>query len=359
MNIAGIILAAGKGTRMKSNLPKVLHQVGDRPMLESVGRALSQAGVAHLCVVASHELLEEGADLFAQFPEWGVVIQKEQKGTADAVASAAYALDGVSVPPYASGAAARGEKLKSAYCLICNGDTPAMAPDVLQKFISECVAEEAELAVLGMNVPDPYGYGRILKDEIGRLQEIVEEKDADDEIRRIKLVNTGVVFARTSYLFELLREVVPGNKQGEYYLTDCFGLARKRGHKPLVCATDQWQGFSGVNDLVQLAAVEEQLVRARIEGLQRLGTRVQLPSTVYIGLKAEIGVNSSIAAHVSISGQSRIGSRCRIGHGAVLVDCAVGDDAVIGVGAVLKGVTIDKRQRVPAYQVKEISSCAE
>lgn len=353
MNITGIILAAGKGTRMKSPLPKVLHQVGDRPMLESVGRVLSLAGVEKICVVASDELLEQGARLFEQFPNWGVVIQKQQKGTADAVACAAFAFEEVSVPPYASGVAARGDQLKSSHCLICNGDTPAMEPEVLQKFISECIEEQAELAVLGMNVPDPYGYGRIIKDEVGRLQEIVEERDADDEIRKIKLVNTGVVFAKTSFIFQLLHEIVPVNKQGEYYLTDCFSLARKKDHKPFVCATDHWLGFSGVNDLVQLAKVEQQLVRARIESLQRQGIRVQLPNTVYIGMRAEIGAGTSIASHAAITGDSRIGKNCQIGNGAIIENSIIDDQSVIGVGAVLKGIRIAKGQVVPPYQVRE------
>ena len=257
-DVAALVLAAGKGTRMKSDLPKVLLKAAGQSLLERVLLILQTAGIRRTCLVLGGDL-EPFNDLLQRYPDLPVCRQVQRRGTGDAAASAAPGFTGVTPPSWSAGELLRGTPLTSAAILICYGDTPCLQPTVIGDFITTCQREESRIGVLGMRHPNPTGYGRLVLDEEGRLEEIVEEKDADDRIRRIDLCNSGIVYAATDFLFHLLARLTPENAQKEYYLTDCFRLAREEGAPATVYITDDYRSFDGVNDPVQLAAAEELL----------------------------------------------------------------------------------------------------
>ncbi|MBP6217127.1 MAG: NTP transferase domain-containing protein [Oligoflexales bacterium] len=261
-SLAAVILAAGRGSRMKSSIPKVLHPLKGKTLLEWVLTALDEAGVAELCAVlpAEHSEFE---DVLAKQPDLSICIQTSTNGTAGAVASS-YAFFGEKAPPYAQFShLLRGRQSQASHVLICNGDTPALKGAVLREFMDFCLQEKASLGVLAMDIPKPQGYGRLVFSPDGRnLLRIVEEKDADEQTRAVRICNSGVIFAKTAYLFDILSRVTNQNQQREYYLTDCVSLAvedaRLKGEVKVVAFVSQdWRSFSGVNDPEQLKQVAE------------------------------------------------------------------------------------------------------
>jgi bifunctional UDP-N-acetylglucosamine pyrophosphorylase/glucosamine-1-phosphate N-acetyltransferase len=257
-SITGIILAAGQGKRMGSLLPKVLHPVGGKPMLEYVLEALLAVGLKRVSLVIGpdeapfHSFLEQYKDI-------AVCIQKDRNGTAGAAASCAPLFPEASISAYAPPLLRRGTPETSEYVLICNGDTPGISGEALLGFIQTAQKETADLALLGFSPPSPYGYGRILCGPNGRFQRIVEEKDASAEEKAQTLCNTGIVFARTQVLFSLLAKLHNRNAQQEYYLTDCFALAVKENFQVSAVASRLWQPFLGVNTPQQLDTVRAYL----------------------------------------------------------------------------------------------------
>tara|TARA_B100001094_G_C18106029_1_gene758413 strand:+ start:428 stop:1222 length:795 start_codon:yes stop_codon:yes gene_type:complete len=249
-SIAGIILAAGKGTRMRSQIPKVLHKIKDLTLLEWVILSLKDAAIQDLAIVLGGDI---GAfkEITERHSGTRVCIQKKRKGTGDAVASAAAAFNISCEIPYTESELIRGKKISSEYCLICAGDTPLVPSSIIKDFIQTTVAESAPLSLIGMTNPNPEGYGRLVTKR-NKLIKIVEEKDADEETKKIQLCNSGVILAKTSLLFKLLAEIRPNNKQEEYYLTDCFEIAQKQGIEIKVFETEQFEVFQGINTKEQL-----------------------------------------------------------------------------------------------------------
>jgi len=349
--VVGIVLAAGKGTRMKSALPKVLHPVAGRPMLTRVLDALTGAGIGQVCVMLGREL-EPFADFIAENPSLTVAVQSEARGTGDAVASAAFALVGVQKPSYALGRLHAGPPIQGGRVLICAGDTPALDPQVLREFLAACAERSADIAVLGAEFPDPTGLGRIVRGQDGTLERIVEERDATPVERTLRLCNTGVIAARTDVLFQLLAALKPENSQNEYYLTDCFGLARARGSAPYVHVTNSWQGFAGINDRPQLAALETWMVGAKVRALGLAGVAFQLPASCFVELDVEIGRDSRVEQGVSLMGRTRVGCAVRIGANATLTNVEVGDGAHVGAGSFLQNCIVGANEVIAPLSVR-------
>jgi bifunctional UDP-N-acetylglucosamine pyrophosphorylase/glucosamine-1-phosphate N-acetyltransferase len=262
-SLAAVVLAAGKGTRMNSSLPKVLHQVAGKSMLDWVLDAVESVGATSICLVLGGDLTAFDPLLARRPGRLTVAVQKDRRGTADAVASTAESFADVPKPPYFNGEHRLGDRIVADWVLICTGDAPNINPATLARFIGEAHAAGAELAVVGMIHPKPTGYGRLIVDEQGFLQRIVEEKDADERTKRIDLCNSGVILAKTQTLFELLCHVGTTNAQKEYYLTDVFGLAHQRQIRTYVFRTANWQEFEGVNDMQQLKHVEQLILERR------------------------------------------------------------------------------------------------
>jgi len=260
--VGAIVLAAGKGTRMKSDLPKVLHNVAGKPMLTSVVTALSKAGIESICLVIGGEL-EKFDSFLEDNDEFSVCLQENRRGTGDAVASAAICFQSAKIPSYASQSLLRGSALNSEFVLICTGDTPALDGELIAEFVKQAIAKNADVAVLGMKMPDPSGYGRLVIEKGDELKKIVEHKDASDEELSIDVCNSGIIFAKTKIMFECLDEIKPNNVQNEYYLTDIIEIAQKKNLKTVVHATSDWEFFAGVNSPEQKIEVEKIILERR------------------------------------------------------------------------------------------------
>lgn len=259
MSWGALILAGGKGTRMKSELPKVLHQVAGRPMVCRVLDALSASGIEKRVLVIGGDI-EKFTSVLNEYSDLTVALQIDRKGTADAVASGGYGISGFLLPPYANGALLRGSPIEADYVLVCTGDTPCLAAETLSKFIRNGVASNCPLGVVGMIHPRPSGYGRLVLDKGGRLLRIVEEKDANREEKEIKLCNSGIIYCRTDVLSSVLTNVSNSNQSGEYYLTDIFEEAVRLGMETYVFQTENYHEFDGVNTPEQLRNVAEWLI---------------------------------------------------------------------------------------------------
>lgn len=238
--LATVILAAGKGTRMKSDLPKVLHKVLGETMVSRVVACAKEAGSSQTVVVIGHkkELVEQ--ELAKKNVEFAV--QSEQLGTGHAVMMAEPALTNFS-----------GD------VLILAGDVPLLTSETLIKLLKTHDEEEADATVLSAMFDDPHGYGRIIRTADGDYSHSVEEKDADDEIKKIKEINSGIYVFKSELLFHYLRFIGTDNVQGEYYLTDVLPLMRKDNKKIALQVADDPDEIQGVNTVDQLREAEEKL----------------------------------------------------------------------------------------------------
>jgi bifunctional UDP-N-acetylglucosamine pyrophosphorylase/glucosamine-1-phosphate N-acetyltransferase len=327
-SISAVILAAGKGTRMKSQLPKVLHPLCGRSMIEWVMGAIRDSGVSDMTLVLSPEL-SRFETLLAKHQDVRVVVQESARGTGDAVACAALAFSGATIPSYVDSRLVQGSPISSGWTMIATGDAPAISSDTLKRFIKESKQSKRRLAVLGMRVPDPRGYGRLVCDASGSLLKIVEEKDADSATREIKLCNSGVIFCETKFLFELLSGITPNNAKNEYYLTDIFGAAAKLGQGAFVFECENHEEFAGVNDRLQLESLESWLLNKRRSELMLNGVTIHLPSTVFLGADVVVCEDSELHGPVSLTGSTNIGRAVCIKAGSTLHDVHVGAGSVI------------------------------
>lgn len=255
LTITGIILAAGKGKRMNSELPKVLHQVAGRSMLAHVCQNLSAIPLASLCLVLN-EQLEPFADFMASNPHLNICLQHTLNGTGSAVAACAALFTNVEPCSFAPSSRYRGQPHAPSHVLICAGDCPAIDPVSLRRFLEESLSCGSKLALLAMEVDNPTGYGRLVLDQHQRLLRIVEERDASPAEQRLTLCHSGILFAQTSFLFSLLQELTPHNDQHEYYVTDCISLAQQRGEQLHYFRCPDYRTCLGVNTLEQLTMME-------------------------------------------------------------------------------------------------------
>ncbi len=337
---------------MKSDLPKVLHKAAGLPMLDWVVRSLKSAGVDHQVVIISPAMAADGRDAWRRFPSAVFCVQNSARGTGDAAASAWPALKGVKKPGFADadllpGEASSGHQLHADEVIICAGDTPAISGAELARFVDHCRKESADLGVLAMRVPDPKGYGRIVTTSQGAFAAIVEERDASAEQRQIDVCNSGVIFAKAAVLFGLLGDLRPENSQGEYYLTDCLGLAVKKGLRVCVHECLEWRDFLGVNDRSQLAAVERVLVRRLIDDMMKSGVTFHNPDSCHVEADCKVGPDSEIGQSVSMEGRTIVGRGCKIGANVTLDDVEIGDGAVIGAGSVVRHYVVNPGEYIP------------
>ncbi|EEW26466.1 bifunctional UDP-N-acetylglucosamine diphosphorylase/glucosamine-1-phosphate N-acetyltransferase GlmU [Rhodobacter ferrooxidans] len=310
-----IVLAAGQGTRMNSDLPKVLHRLGGAPLLHhalAAGRALDPARVV---VVAGHgaEAVTKAARTFDADAE--VVVQAEQLGTAHAVAQAAKVLDG-----------------EDGDAVVLYGDTPFITGETLEALLE--ARARHDVVVLGFQAADPGRYGRLIADGED-LHSIVEFKDATDEERAISLCNSGVVCADTHLLFDLVAMVENQNAAKEYYLTDIVGLARSRGLSAGVVVCDEAETL-GINTRAELAAAEAAFqTRARATALQD-GVTLTAPDTVFFALDTFIGRDAIIGPNVIFGPGVTIESGAEVLGFCHLEGCHISRGATIGPFARLR-----------------------
>lgn len=311
-----VILAAGKGTRMKSNRAKVLHEVFFRPMLHHVLDAAKALEPKQMLVIAGHQ--EEVVRSSLQSHDVEIVRQEKQLGTGHAVQMTESVIDG-------------DEGLVMILC----GDTPLITSQALEEMYRQHLAAESDLTVMTTLLDNPFGYGRII---IGRngVQAIVEEKEADEEQKKIREINAGIYLVDRKFLFEALATVTPNNTQGEFYLTDIVGYCVSVGGRVGTYLNPNPQDVLGVNSRVELEAANMELQHKRNVGLMQTGVTVHNSGTVSVSPSAEIKGDTVLMQNIRISGISRIGESCTIETGAVLHDCIIGNNATIGANSVLK-----------------------
>ena len=318
MNIFPIILAAGQGTRMRSALPKVLHPIAGKPMLQHVIEACQSLDATSLAVVYGHggDLVRER--ITASFLHW--VLQAEQKGTGHAVAQAIDLVE------------------DSDIVLIAYGDVPLIRSTTLQSLAHGL--QDAALCILTTVLSEPKGYGRMVRNTEGQVQAIVEEKDASPEQRLIQEVNTGFMAARGGDFKRWLQQLTPQNAQGEYYLTDCVGLAVSEGGKiNTVLCTDPVE-VEGANNRVQLARLERACQARQVEALMLAGATVADPARLDIRGSVTVGQDVFIDINVLLLGKVNIGNNVTIEANCVIQDTEIGDNTHVKSHSVLENTVV-------------------
>jgi bifunctional UDP-N-acetylglucosamine pyrophosphorylase/glucosamine-1-phosphate N-acetyltransferase len=303
-----VILAAGQGKRMVSNLPKVLHPLGGRPLLAHVLSAASSLEAAVRVVVYGHGG-EAVKTAFAGEPGVLWVEQAEQLGTGHAVAQALPLLDDAGVT------------------LVLYGDVPLIQPDTLQPLVD--AARQGQLALLTVELADPAGYGRIVRDDQGRVQRIVEEKDATPSERCLSEINTGILAVSTAKLRGWVAGLTNENAQGEYYLTDIIALAVRDSVPVEPFTVTEPLEVQGVNDRRQLALLERFHQARQAETLMRHGATLLDPARVDVRGPLSTGQDVVIDVNVVFEGTVRLGCRVKIGPFCVLKDAVISDDVEI------------------------------
>jgi bifunctional UDP-N-acetylglucosamine pyrophosphorylase/glucosamine-1-phosphate N-acetyltransferase len=310
MKLGVIILAAGKGTRMRSALPKVLHPLAGRPILAHVLDAAAALGAARICVVYGHGGEQVPRALAGAECLW--VEQRERLGTGHAVIQALPAMEGMD------------------RVLVLYGDVPLIEPETLTRLIDDTAA--TRLGLLTMRLADPSGYGRIVRDKSGRVLRIVEQKDASSAERTITEVNTGIIVAERASLAAWLGRIGNDNVQREYYLTDVIGRAVAEGVEVATAEPETLEEVAGINDRVQLAALERHLQRRSAEKLKLGGTTVM-----------------DLDVDLVCEGRVRIGANSRIGPHCVLRDCTIGNGVELLAHSIVEGATIGAGARVGPF----------
>lgn len=327
-SVAAIVLAAGKGTRMKSGLVKVMHPLAGLPMIHYPVTAARETGASRIVLVVGHQA-DAVRRFFTDSADIKFALQEEQKGTGHAVACAAAVLRNF-----------RGRVL-----ILC-GDVPLIRSSTLRELMEEHSRRGATVTILTASVENPHGYGRIVKDDAGKVRAIVEEKDATPDQRAITEINSGIYCVEAPFLFDAVSRLGADNAQGEQYLTDIVRSAAEHG---LTCAShpvgDPLE-VMGINDRVQLAEAEG-ILRMRINAAHmREGVTIKDPRTAYIDSGIVIGRDTIIHPNVHLSGATVIGRECVIEPSAVIRGCRIGDRVVVKAGSVLEDSIIHDQSSV-------------
>ena len=309
-----LVMAAGLGTRMKSGRAKVLHELGGRPLIAHVARAAQSLDPLTVLVVVGHQAEEVERATFNEIGELAsFAVQAKQRGTGDAVASARSKLES-----------------SDSLLVVLSGDVPLIRVETLRKLIEQHVSTGAACTILAVRLENPTGYGRIIRNERGEFQKIVEQKDANEEERKVKEINSGMYCFETGDLFDALKRVEPKNEQGEYYLTDVAEIILSTGRKVEVFTHTDAREVSGINTRAELAEFENLLRRSAIRRLMiENGVTFIDPSHAYISPEAEIGRDTIIHPNVTIEGKTVIGENCMIRAGARIANSKLGDNVTI------------------------------
>jgi len=321
-NVAAVILAAGKGTRMKSDLVKVLHPAAGRPMIAWPVEAARSAGARPVVLVVGHQA-EGVRSVFSGAGDIRTALQEEQLGTGHAVACAREQLAGF-----------------SGTVLILCGDTPLLRAETLQGLIAFHRQNRAAVTVLTAELDNPYGYGRIVRAADGSVQRIVEQKDATPPEQALREINSGIYCMESGFLFDNIDSIGNSNAQGEFYLTDLVAVAVGQGLACLGHCAGDGDEIMGVNDRAQLAEAAR-ILRSRINhGLMCAGVSLLDPGHSYIDHGVQIGPDTTVHPNCSIGGATTIGRGCTIESGVSIQECTIGDRCHIKAGSVLESACL-------------------
>src|SRR5512136_2501755 len=322
-SIMTIVLAAGKGTRMKSDLVKVLHPLLGVPMLSyPVELSLNDIKAEKTILVVGHQadkIKEKFKDIKVDF-----ALQKEQLGTGHAVLQAIPFL----------------QSFNGTVLILC-GDVPLVKMETLRSFIDTFWRNESKLSVLTAVVENPSGYGRIIRGPTGWLEKIVEEKDGSEEEKLIREINTGIFCIKAPFLIDGLKEIGQENAQGEYYLTDLVEIGRKRGMRCSAHMVADPTEVMGINTRADLAVANEVLRQEKVMDLMLSGVTIIDPKTAYVDKTIEIGKDTIVHPNCVLQGKTKIGERCVIESNARIVDSLIGNEVLVRSNSVITESKID------------------
>lgn len=319
-NLQVIILAAGKGTRMYSSKPKVLHQIAGKTLVQHVVETAKELRADSVCMVYGHEGKQVQQQLSAEAVSWHE--QKEQLGTGHAVLQTI------------------AEIKDSANVLILYGDVPLLKVSTLKKLLQ--AKNNNSIALLTACLDEPSGYGRIVRNKKNNtVEKIIEEKDADEETKMIKEINSGVMVVKGNKLKKWLSEIGNDNSQGEYYLTDLIELAVKEGEIVTTHIIEDNKEIEGVNNKIQLAELERVYQKRQAIDLMTRGVTLKDPARFDLRGTVEIGQDVSIDVNVILQGECKIGNNVTIGANSVLKDAVIADNVVILENCIIEQSQID------------------
>jgi bifunctional UDP-N-acetylglucosamine pyrophosphorylase/glucosamine-1-phosphate N-acetyltransferase len=331
--LTAVVLAAGKGTRMKSDRAKVLHEICGRPLgAFAIDRAL-EVSADRIVIVVGHQADKVQTRLQALFhgAPLNFAYQRQQLGTGHALMTAGEA-----------------HGFGEGDVLILSGDVPLMRAETLQRLISARRETNAPVALVATHPPSPRGYGRLLRDVRGRVTRIVEEKDATAEERAVPLVNAGIYCVDASFLATAVRRLSPNNAVGEYYLTDIVADANKQGLE-VVAVDAPFEETSGINDRAELASAEAVLRREIATNHMKAGVTFRDPATTYVDASVSLGADTELGPGVSLQGLTQIGTGVRVGQGSVIVDSTIADGVEIKPYSHLEGATVGAGSIIGPY----------
>jgi bifunctional UDP-N-acetylglucosamine pyrophosphorylase/glucosamine-1-phosphate N-acetyltransferase len=344
-----IVLAAGGGTRMRSKTAKVLHEIGGRSMVGHVLIAVQALEPQRVVAVVGHQRDQVGPHIQALLPDVVLAVQEHQQGTGHAVRIALEAAG-----------------TTSGTVLVAAGDTPLLEGGSLRDFAQEHRVAECAVSVLSGIVDDPHGYGRIVRNDEGDVEAVVEEKDATAAQREIREISSGILAFDAEFLAEALPRLRNDNSKGEYYLTDVVGLARDAGLAVGAFPLDDFRQTEGANDRVQLAQLGRELNRRIVERWMREGVSVMDPATTWVDADVLLAPDVTLLPGTQLLGVTVVGENAVIGPDTTLKDCeigrgarvvrahgelaVVGQDATVGPFAYLRpGTTLGDRGKIGAF----------
>ena len=326
MTFSVVVLASGKGTRMKSSLPKVLHPIGGKPMVQHIVDTVSKLGATNIHLVYGHAREQLQSQLSHNELSW--CLQDQQLGTGHAVQQAApHIKDNEDV-------------------LILVGDAPLIKESTLQQLIA--VKKHADLALLTVELEDPTGMGRIIR-QGEQVKAIVEHKDASQQQRDIKETNTGMMIMGGKDLKRWLSALDNNNAQGELYLTDIIEMAAKEGKSIHASQPSCAIEVEGINNKVQLASIERAYQADQAKALMMQGVSLLDPSRFDLRGELQVGQDITIDVNVIVEGKVKIGSNVSIGANCILIDCDIADNAVIHANSIIEQATVGKNCSVGPY----------
>jgi bifunctional UDP-N-acetylglucosamine pyrophosphorylase/glucosamine-1-phosphate N-acetyltransferase len=322
-DLAIVILAAGKGTRLKSNLAKVLHRAGGRSLVESIVRACQPLKARETVVVVGHQ----AEQVAAVVEPLGAVtaLQQPQKGTGHAML-------------VAKRAAGRAK-----FAIVLPGDAPLVKTETLKALLETHRSGNASATILSAVIADPTGYGRIVRKTETAVSAIVEESQLAEEQREINEINSAIYCFTLDKLWPALAQVKPSNKHRELYLTDAISVLTSRGETVLAKVAEDSREVLGCNTRADLAEVDEIFREWKRHDLMAAGVTIQLPQTVIIDPEVTAGEDTVIESGVQLLGKTRIGARCTIRTGSVLTDAVLGDDVTVEPHCVVAQSRLDDR----------------
>ena len=316
-----VILAAGQGTRMKSRLPKVLHPIAGRPMIEHVLRTAESVSPATVTLIVGHR-----ADVVRErLKGWSnlqFALQEPQLGTAHALQQAEPGLTG-----------------RTGTVVLLSGDVPLLRPEALRRLVETHQSAGAAATVMTANVERPYGYGRIVRTE-GRLARIVEERDASPTERQIREINSGIYAFDLAPLFDALRGIASQNAQGEFYLTDLVAIYRRRKLPVETLVNEHPHEIRGINSRTELAEVSRIVRQTKNEELMAAGVTIIDPATTYIDPDVHVGPDTVIHPGVLLEGHTRIGAACELHAHVRIVDSEIGDQVTVNNFCLIVGAQV-------------------